>query len=52
MPGYKVRDMVREVDIDENGTVEFGEFVKVSSIWDECYVPFLNLCIINFDTWD
>lgn len=33
VPGYKIRDMVREVDIDENGTVEFNEFVKVSSIW-------------------
>ena len=28
-PGYKIRDMVREVDIDENGTVEFGEFLEV-----------------------
>ena len=28
-PGYKIRDMVREVDIDENGTVEFNEFVEV-----------------------
>ena len=34
VPGYKIRDMVREVDIDENGTVEFNEFVKVSSIWN------------------
>jgi len=29
VPGYKIRDMVREVDIDENGTVEFNEFVKM-----------------------
>jgi len=28
-PGYKIRDMIREVDIDENGTVEFDEFIKV-----------------------
>lgn len=28
-PGYKIRDMIREVDIDENGTVEFDEFLKV-----------------------
>ena len=28
-PGYKIRDMIREVDIDENGTVEFNEFLKV-----------------------
>lgn len=29
VPGYKIRDMVREVDIDENGTVEFKEFLEV-----------------------
>ena len=32
VPGYKIRDMIREVDIDENGTVEFNEFLAVSSI--------------------
>ena len=32
VPGYKIRDMVREVDLDENGTVEFNEFLTVSSI--------------------
>ena len=30
VPGYKIRDMIREVDIDENGTVEFDEFTVVS----------------------
>lgn len=29
VPGYKIRDMVKEVDIDENGTVEFNEFIEV-----------------------
>lgn len=29
VPGYKIRDMIREVDLDENGTVEFNEFVEV-----------------------
>ena len=29
VPGYKIRDMIKEVDIDENGTVEFDEFVEV-----------------------
>ena len=29
MPGYKIRDMVKEVDLDENGTVEFEEFLSV-----------------------
>ena len=27
VPGYKIRDMIREVDLDENGTVEFNEFL-------------------------
>lgn len=30
VPGYKIREMIKEVDIDENGTVEFNEFVRVS----------------------
>lgn len=29
-PAYKLRDMIKEVDLDENGTIEFDEFVKVS----------------------
>ena len=33
VPGYKVRDMIKEVDIDENGTVEFGEFVQVNTTY-------------------
>ena len=32
VPGYKIRDMIREVDLDENGTVEFNEFVNVRKI--------------------
>ena len=28
-PGYKIRDMIKEVDIDENGTIEFNEFLEV-----------------------
>ena len=31
VPGYKIREMIKEVDLDENGTVEFAEFVKVST---------------------
>ncbi len=30
VPGYKIREMIKEVDIDENGTVEFNEFLVVS----------------------
>lgn len=29
VPGYKIRDMIKEVDLDENGTVEFNEFVEM-----------------------
>lgn len=31
VPGYKIRDMVKEVDKDENGTVEFDEFLEMYS---------------------
>ena len=34
VPGYQIRDMVKEVDIDENGTVEFDEFVEVRCLCD------------------
>ena len=30
-PSYKIRDMIKEVDLDENGTVEFDEFLTVRS---------------------
>jgi hypothetical protein len=29
VPGYKIRDMIKEVDLDRNETVEFGEFVTM-----------------------
>ena len=32
VPGYKIREMIKEVDIDENGTVEFQEFLTVSAV--------------------
>ena len=62
VPGYKIRDMVKEVDIDENGTVEFNEFLKVSSIWSKCFFCFffyvvyhsnhfsIDVHVIIFDT--
>ena len=34
VPGYKIRDMIKEVDLDENGTVEFDEFVNVRHVHD------------------
>lgn len=30
IPGYKLRDIVKEVDADRNGTVQFNEFLEVS----------------------
>ena len=30
VPGYQIRNMIKEVDLDENGMVEFEEFKKVS----------------------
>lgn len=30
IPGYKLREMISEVDRDKNGTIEFDEFVQVS----------------------
>ena len=53
-PGYKIRDMVKEVDIDENGTVEFDEFVKVCKcvntrairlVYVGMVILMLNVCI-------
>ena len=41
VPGYQIRDMVKEVDIDENGTVEFDEFVEV-----RCVCVCVWLCVI------
>lgn len=29
IPGYKLRDIVKEVDADNNGTVEFNEFLEI-----------------------
>ena len=29
VPGYKIREMIAEVDSDRNGTIEFGEFMHM-----------------------
>ena len=31
IPGYKLREIIKLVDKNENGTVEFNEFLEVSS---------------------
>ena len=37
LPGYKIRELINEVDKDANGMVEFNEFLEASkmakSIW-------------------
>lgn len=30
IPGFKLREIVKEVDADQNGTLEFNEFLEVS----------------------
>lgn len=30
IPGFKLRDIIKEVDKNQNGTVEFEEFLEVS----------------------
>lgn len=30
IPGYKLREIIKEVDADQNGTLEFNEFLEVS----------------------
>ena len=29
IPGYKLREIIKEVDSNQNGTVEFDEFLQV-----------------------
>lgn len=31
IPGYKLREIIKEVDKNKNGTIEFNEFLEVSS---------------------
>lgn len=33
VPGYKLREMIEEVDKDKNGTIEFDEFLEVKHIF-------------------
>lgn len=44
VPGYKIRDMIREVDINENNTVEFNEFVEVSLLLYELMLLIFIRC--------
>ena len=30
IPGFKLREIIKEIDANENGTVEFNEFLEVS----------------------
>ena len=29
IPGYKLREIIKEVDTNQNGTIEFNEFLEV-----------------------
>ena len=33
IPGYKLREIIKEFDTDKNGTVEFNEFLEVSLVF-------------------
>ena len=46
VPGYKIRDMVKEVDIDENGTVEFNEFVEVRVYMCLLYMYYYTIVVL------
>lgn len=30
MAGFKIQDMIKEVDLDNNGTIELGELIEVN----------------------
>lgn len=39
IPGYKLREMIAEVDRDKNGTIEFDEFIEVSVYYSHVWFP-------------
>lgn len=50
IPGYKLRELIQEVDRDKNGTVEFNEFLEVSLDFSSGKLIFLesesgNVCL-------
>ena len=45
IPGYKLREIIKEFDADQNGTVEFNEFLDVS-----LYFSFSNLIFLESET--
>ena len=48
VPGYKIRDMILAVDLDENGTVEFNEFVEVTELCSVAMVCPCSWLHVNF----
>ena len=49
MPGYEVRELIKEVDKDMNGTIEFDEFILVRILIDR-NVYLLRICLLSFGT--
>ncbi len=43
IPGYRLRDIIAEVDTNKNGTVEFDEFLQVSPSLTTNHYMFLAL---------
>ena len=50
IPGYKLRDIVKEVDTDRNGTVEFNEFLEVSR--DYTFTKLIFLECVSASNYD
>lgn len=44
VPGYKLREIIQEVDKNQNGTVEFDEFLEVTQLMTDIFLmPFYLL---------
>ena len=46
IPGYRLRDIIAEVDTNKNGTVEFDEFLQVSLSLTSCMFLALRFFVI------
>jgi len=40
-PGYRVRELIEEVDTNKNGTIEFDEFLYVAFL---CFLSLFAFC--------
>ena len=46
VPGYRVRELIEEVDLNKNGTIEFDEFLYVCSSFFFLSLFFLSLSFL------